>query len=174
MRLGISRMNITLIWAESADGFIGKSGKIPWYLPEDLKHFKNETLGNVVVMGRKTWDSLPPKVKPLSDRTNVVLSREKQTPMPLGVSLITDPFDVFELVPNNKNICIIGGLQIYQIFMPFATKIVKTNVDLIAEGDVRAPVLTKENLWYVTRHVKHIAGNGLSYSHTWLEKTKNI
>ncbi len=69
-------MQLNLIFAKSRNGVIGKDGSLPWHLPEDLAHFKRVTLGCPVIMGRKTWDSLPPRFRPLPGRNNVVVTRQ--------------------------------------------------------------------------------------------------
>ncbi len=67
---------VGLIWAQSTSGVIGRAGGIPWRLPEDMARFKELTMGHTVVMGRRTWESLPPKVRPLPGRRNVVVTRQ--------------------------------------------------------------------------------------------------
>jgi dihydrofolate reductase len=74
--MSADHIRIGLIWAEAADGVIGNDGVMPWHLPEDLAHFKQLTLGSPVVMGRKTWDSLNPRFKPLPGRRNIVVTRQ--------------------------------------------------------------------------------------------------
>ena len=69
---------INLILARAANGVIGRDGALPWHLPEDLAHFKRQTMGAPVIMGRRTWDSLPPKVRPLPGRRNIVITRQAQ------------------------------------------------------------------------------------------------
>ena len=69
-------MQLNLIYARARNGVIGKQGLLPWHLPEDLAHFKRTTLGCPVIMGRRTWDSIPPKFRPLPGRTNVVITRQ--------------------------------------------------------------------------------------------------
>jgi dihydrofolate reductase len=69
-------MQIHLIWAQARGGVIGKDNRIPWRLPEDMAHFKALTAGHPVIMGRRTWDSLPPKFRPLPGRRNIVLTRQ--------------------------------------------------------------------------------------------------
>ena len=70
-------MALNLIFARARNGVIGKDNTLPWHLPEDLAHFKQTTLGQPVVMGRKTWESLPPKFRPLPGRTNIVVTRQR-------------------------------------------------------------------------------------------------
>lgn len=74
--LDAASVALGLIWAQSSDGTIGRGGVMPWHLPEDLAHFKQVTLGAPVVMGRKTWDSLPPRFRPLAGRRNIVVTRQ--------------------------------------------------------------------------------------------------
>jgi dihydrofolate reductase len=69
-------MELHLIYARAANGVIGQQGRLPWHLPEDLAHFKRSTLGCPVIMGRKTWDSLPQKFRPLPGRDNIVITRQ--------------------------------------------------------------------------------------------------
>jgi dihydrofolate reductase len=70
-------MNVSLVWAQSTSGVLGRAGGIPWDVPEDLTHFKNLTMSHTVLMGRRTWESLPHSVRPLPGRRNVVLTRQK-------------------------------------------------------------------------------------------------
>lgn len=163
-------MNITLIWAESTNGYIGKDNKIPWFIPEDLQNFKRITLGNAVVMGRKTWESLPLSVRPLPNRTNIVLTRNEDIWLPEGVNLITNPYDSFGLVPSNKKLFIIGGKQIYDLYMPFATEIIKTTVLLEIEGDTLAPVVKDPDRWNVIEHQHHTSCNGIQFTITCFSK----
>ena len=161
-------MNITLIWAESANGYIGKDNKIPWSIPEDLENFKRITLGNTVVMGRKTWDSLPKSVKPLPQRTNVVLTSSEHTWLPEGVNLITNPYDSFSFGGRDHKLFIIGGKQIYDLYMPFATEIIKTVVMLYIDGDTEAPAIKDPERWDVKAHQQLTSSNGIQFSTTSL------
>jgi len=105
-------MKIHLIWAQDNNGGIGVSGQLPWYIPEDLKNFKQLTLNSTVIMGRKTWDSLP--IRPLPKRTNIVLSSKKQTN-----ALTFHTFEeCIEKLKQQKieKIFIIGGRSIYKLF----------------------------------------------------------
>ena len=134
-------MNIHLIWAQDSNGGIGKGGNLPWHIPEDLKNFKQLTINSTVVMGRKTWDSLP--VKPLPKRRNIVLSKSKQ--------VSAETFKSYEecmehLKKNNlKKIFIIGGRSVYNLFFDDADFLHITKVNLL-EPDVNEffPVSTKE------------------------------
>jgi len=110
-----------LVVAYDEDLAIAKGGKIPWHLPEDMKHFKNLTWGHVVVMGRKTWDSLPERFRPLPGRTNVVISRQaheqESTDSVRWVSSIDEAINVSEELSGGQDVYVIGGNQIYTEFL---------------------------------------------------------
>ena len=134
---------IKLIFASSIDGFIGKNGTIPWHIPEDLRRFKALTTGHAVVMGRKTWDSLP--VKPLPSRLNVVLTRE---PLPNRVSISSDVHFTNDLRSflhwhkkheDPRDVWIIGGESVYKEALPFVDEIYETIVNKVVAGDAKAP-----------------------------------
>lgn len=127
-----------MIWAENIDGVIGKDGKIPWNLPEDLAHFAEVTKGSTVVMGRRTWDSLPESRRPLPGRTNIVVTRNPDWSAEgaLVANRICDAVDMAE-----GNVWIIGGEQIYRAGMHLADKLVITLVGDFdsVDGDAYAP-----------------------------------
>jgi dihydrofolate reductase len=131
-------MTVHLIWAEADDRVIGAGGGIPWRLPAEQQVFQRRTMGATVLMGRATWDSLPRK--PLPGRRNVVLTRDR-TWTADGAEVIHEPRAV-DL--DNGEIWIIGGAAIYETFLPLATHIVRSRVDLQVEGDTYAPELGEE------------------------------
>ena len=128
-----------LIWAQSTSGVIGRDGAIPWRLPEDMARFKDLTMGHAVVMGRRTWDSLPPKFRPLPGRRNIVLTRDPQFRAD-GAEVITSVDDALA-VPDAW---VIGGSEIYHLALPTATRCEVTEVDIdlqIDDDDALAPML---------------------------------
>lgn len=130
---------VGLIWAQSTSGVIGRDNGIPWRLPEDLARFKELTLGHTVVMGRLTWESLPPKVRPLPGRKNVVVSRHPDY-MATGALVVTS---LDEALTDDET-WVTGGAQIYALALPFATRceVTEVEIDLRREdGDVVAPTL---------------------------------
>ena len=131
-------MHIALIYARAANGVIGKDGTMPWHLPEDLAHFKQLTHGSPVIMGRKTWDSLPPRFRPLPGRRNIVISRQADYFAP-GAELANSLENGLEIAANADCIFIIGGEQIYRQAMAFANRLEITEVDLEPEGDAWFP-----------------------------------
>ena len=126
---------IGLVWAQSANGVIGRDGTLPWHLPEDLKHFRALTAGATVLMGRRTWESLPPRFRPLPGRRNLVLSRTPQE----GVETFPDLAQALAAVSGD--VWVIGGAAVYRAALPFADRIVVTEIREIFEGDTHAPDL---------------------------------
>jgi dihydrofolate reductase len=164
-------VKINLIWAQARDTHgrpvIGKDGAMPWHLPEDLAHFKKTTLGCPVIMGRKTWDSLPAKFRPLPGRLNVVISSQAATREILRKSGASPG----ENLTNSLFICeqsgaaevwVIGGAQIYAQALPLAHQLVVTEIDAPFEGDAFAPALDAQ--WQEMQRESHAAASGLRYS----------
>src|ERR1700744_6588348 len=127
----------SLIWAQSTSGIIGRAGGIPWQLPEDLVRFKALTMGHTVVMGRRTWESLPAKFRPLPGRTNVVLTPQAGY-VADGATVVQSLDDAL----SHPDIWVVGGEQIYTLAMPRAGRFEVTEVDNDMprfDGDVEGP-----------------------------------
>jgi dihydrofolate reductase len=158
-------MQINLIWAQASNRVIGKSGTMPWHLPEDLAHLKRTTLGYPVIMGRKTWDSIPPKFQPLPGRTNIVLTRQSDW-QASGAQRAIDLREALlfcEQLPSKPSaVWVIGGAQIYAQALPLAHTVVVTEIDAAFDGDAFAPALGKE--WRETQRESHTSAKGLAYS----------
>lgn len=155
------RADVGLVWAQSRDGVIGVRGGLPWHLPEDLRRFKDLTLGCTVVMGRATWESLPPRFRPLPGRHNVVLTRDPTYDAP-GAEVVSS-LEAALRAPGP--VWVIGGGEVYAAALPHAGRAVVTEVDVAVEGDTWAPSLGQG--W---RRVGadpgtgwHRSGGGLSY-----------
>jgi dihydrofolate reductase len=125
------------IAAMSHNRAIGLEGRIPWHLSEDLKFFKRTTLGHVVLMGRKTYDSIG---KPLPDRENWILSRSAEIP---GVQVLRS-MDEIPSPPEGKNIYLIGGAELYAALLPRCTEILLTRVNLETPGDAFFPAFEQD------------------------------
>ncbi|RSM44604.1 dihydrofolate reductase [Amycolatopsis balhimycina DSM 5908] len=123
---------IGLVWAQAANGVIGRDGELPWHLPEDLRHFKELTAGAAVVMGRRTWESLPPRFRPLPGRRNLVLSRTPQE----GAETFPD---LAPALAAADDVWVIGGAAVYRAALPFADRVVVTEIRESFEGDTYAP-----------------------------------
>ena len=120
-------MDIHLIWAQDLNAGIGKDGKLPWHISEDLKNFKNLTINSTILMGRKTWDSLP--IKPLPSRRNIVLSKSNQDNV-ITLSSHEECIKFFEK-ENLDKIFIIGGRSIFEIFFRYANFLHITKINLL-------------------------------------------
>ena len=161
-------MKINIIFARSANGVIGKNNAMPWHVPEDLAHFKKLTLGNPVIMGRKTWDSLPAKFRPLPGRTNVVITRQTGWQAE-GTQIARSLQDALTLCQTSNEVWIIGGAQIYAQAEPLAQHIEVTEIAQDFEGDAFAPTLGAH--WIETAREPHVASSGLHFSFVTYKKT---
>jgi dihydrofolate reductase len=149
-------MSVTfkMIWAQDSRGGIGLNNQMPWYLPEDFEHFKSTTTGHTVIMGRKTFQAIPKKFRPLPDRRNIVVTRNPNSPTSVeianeGATIVTLD-QVQELAEKaksetgNQTIYIIGGASIYQKLMPLANEIIVTEIAAEFEVDTYAPKIERE------------------------------
>lgn len=127
------KWNITLVVAMDRNRAIGVGSKIPWRLPKEQQYFKSRTTGRVVVMGRETWESLPSSVRPLRWRTNVVLSRNKNFSAE-GAFVETDWMTILERADRGQLNMIIGGEEIYKLFLPYSNRLLVTVVDTETPG----------------------------------------
>ena len=136
-------MELRLIYARAANGVIGRDNALPWHLPEDLAHFKRTTLGAPVLMGRKTWDSLPPKFKPLPGRRNLVITGQTNW-QATGAERVATIEEARALCADAPVLWVIGGAQVYAAALPLADEVVVTEIDQAFEGDAYAPTLGDE------------------------------
>ncbi|WP_159622812.1 dihydrofolate reductase [Ruania rhizosphaerae] len=128
-----------MIWAQAHDRVIGKDNDLPWHLPEDLRHFRESTSGDAVVMGRKQWESLPEKFRPLPGRRNIVLTRNPQYRAE-GADVVGTLDEALALVAQ-EDAWICGGGQVYEQAIDAADVLVVTEIDLVVDGDTYAPVI---------------------------------
>lgn len=134
---------ISIIAAVSENGVIGVDNKLPWYIPDDLKRFKNLTKDNVVIMGRKTYESIG---KPLPDRINIVVSRNKNLSIP-GCIVVNSFEQAIKKANKNKDVFIIGGGEIYNKGINYAQKIYLTKVHQEVKGDTTFPKIDPDFGW---------------------------
>jgi dihydrofolate reductase len=154
-------MKLHLIFARAANGVIGKGNALPWHLPEDMAHFKRTTLGRPVIMGRRTWDSLPQKFRPLPGRLNVVLTRQPDWSAP-GALRAHSLAEACALCPPDSDAWVIGGAEIYAQALPLAGSAVVTEIDASFEGDAFAPQFGPQ--WTETAREPQVSSSGLSFS----------
>ncbi|AYJ33004.1 dihydrofolate reductase [Corynebacterium xerosis] len=135
--------SIRMMWAQTSDGVIGDGDSMPWHIPEDLAHFRTTTMGAPVIMGRRTWDSLPAKFRPLPGRRNVVLSRSLTPDDIPGAELAHSLDAALDMLGDVPVVWIIGGGRVYREALRIADECEVTEVDGTFEVDtpVRAPEL---------------------------------
>lgn len=158
---------IILIAAVAKNCIIGNNNALPWHLPEDMKHFKALTTGHAVLMGRKTWESLPPKFRPLPNRQNYVLTRDEAYGAP-GATVL-HALDEAMKVGAGGTAYIIGGAELYAHALPYAQRLELTEIDAAFEGDAHFPSFDRAQ-W---REVKRESGkseNGLGYAFVTYER----
>ena len=151
-------MDITLIFAAADNGVIGQDGAIPWRIADDMKRFKTMTLGKRVVMGRKTWESLPKK--PLPGRDNIVISRDPNFRAE-GAMVMQRLEDAL-----SKDAMVIGGAEIYRAALPLANRIELTEVHGRFDGD--AVFIFDRSGWREVARERHRTPEGLAYSYVTL------
>lgn len=156
-------LDIRLIYSQDFSGGIGNRNEIPWHIKKDMQHFKEKTENSVVVMGRRTWESLPEKFRPLPNRTNVVVSSTlKKKNLPSGVKLISvsDIHKSLQLMylDTGMTIWIIGGERLYKEMLPYASVIERTLVYGMYHCDTFAPTLDM-NQWRVIKKEKLVEGS---------------
>lgn len=164
---------IGLIWAEAHGGVIGAGGGMPWHVPEDLAHFKRTTEGAPVVMGRRTWDSLPPRFRPLPGRANIVVTRQAGWAAD-GAVRAGSVEEALALASSDADdrVWVIGGAELFARTIGTADRLVVTELDLAVDGDTHAPSRTAD--WRVVVADPptgwHTSSSGIRYRFLTLER----
>lgn len=157
---------VHLIYARASNGVIGKDNAMPWHLPEDMVHFKQLTGGCAVIMGRKTWDSLPPRFRPLPGRTNIVVTRqaEWQAEGALRADSLEQALEQARAATAQAGqpVWVMGGAQIYAQALPLASRVEVTEIAQAFEGDAYAPTLGAE--WIEAERSTHVSSNGQPFA----------
>ena len=146
---------IGLIWAEARGGVIGAAGGMPWHVPEDMAHFKAVTTGHPVIMGRRTWESFPPRFRPLPDRRNIVVTGTDSWTAD-GAERATSLEAALAIVADDEAAWVIGGGRLYAAAIDGADVLEVTDLDLEVDGYTYAPVregweLADAGEWQVSR-----------------------
>lgn len=160
-------LQLCLIYARAANGVIGCQGRMPWHLPEDLAHFRQLTLGAPVIMGRKTWDALPPRFRPLPGRRNIVLTRQHNW-HEMGAERASELREALLKCERSGTVWVIGGAQVYAQALPLATRVEATEIAQDFAGDAFAPQLGPE--WIETARSSHRSTSGLPFSFVRYER----
>ena len=166
-------MKLALIVAVAQNRVIGRDNKLPWYLPNDLKYFKQTTLGKPVIMGRKTYESIG---KPLPGRTNIVITRQTDY-QPEGVKVVSSVEDAIKvaesvcLIDGQEEAMVMGGAEIYGLTLPHCERLYLTEVHAEVEGDAWFPEYDKREWAEVTREDFKAEGpNPFDYSFVVYER----
>jgi len=149
---------VVIIAAVAKNRVIGRDNQLIWNIQEDMAHFKALTAGHTVVMGRKTWESLPPRFRPLPGRRNIVISRQADYAAP-GAEVVNSLENALKLAASAALVFIIGGEQIYTQAMALADRLEITEVDLEPEGDAWFPEIAAVN-WEKTAKTE---GSGYAF-----------
>lgn len=154
---------IAFIWAEDEKGAIGKDGKLPWHLPNDMKFFKAATWGNTVVMGRKTFESMGKR--PLPHRTNIIMTRQEDYSAS-GVMVVHSPEELYQKVSKEENLFIIGGSEIYRLFLSDAGVLWQTKINMNFDGDTFFPEIDW-NEWELENEYEGMVDDQNRFPHTF-------
>ena len=157
---------VSLVVAMADNGVIGKAGRLPWRIPDDMRRFKALTLGKPCVMGRKTWESLPKK--PLPGRLNIVVTREKGYRAE-GATVVHSLDEALAHAGDADEICVIGGVGIYRAALSRASLVHLTQVHGDIDGDTRMPLFDRTQ-WRETAREDHATPEGLRFSYVTLAK----
>lgn len=150
---------LVLIAAVAKNGVIGNANKLPWHLPEDLKHFKELTTGHAVIMGRKTWESLPERFRPLPGRRNIVITRNPAYQAP-GATVVHSLAEALKVGAGGtaEKLFVIGGAELYAHALPLAKRLELTEIDAAFEGDAYFPAFDRGE-WRETGRMSAISAD---------------
>jgi dihydrofolate reductase len=155
-------VTVSVVAAVARGGVIGRNGGIPWRLAEDMQHFRSLTMGHPVVMGRRTWESLPDRFRPLPGRGNVVVTRNPDWSAQ-GADRAGSIEEALDLLESEPQVYVIGGGEIYTAALPFADELVLTEIDADIEGDTTFPSWDRGEFAEVERH-EHVAEDGTRFA----------
>lgn len=157
-------MRIGIIWAEARGSAIGRGGEMPWHLPEDLAHFRQSTVGAPVIMGRRTWESLPERFRPLPGRANIVVTRSVDYDAP-GAAVRSSLGDAIAAAEAEGGDCVwvMGGGELYRAAMSIADELLVTRIELdVPDSDTFAPQI--DDVWQLTDAGEpQVSSTGLGY-----------
>lgn len=162
-------MRVSLVAAVARGGVIGRDGGIPWRLPEDVERFKSLTTGHPVVMGRRTWDSLPNRFRPLPRRRNVVVTRNVGWRAD-GAERAGSVEEALALLADEEQVFVIGGAEVYRAALPHADELALTEIDLDAEGDTFFPEWDR-SAYEETEREDHVSADGTRFAFVTYRRT---
>jgi len=153
---------LSLVVAVARNGAIGLNNQLLWREPQDQRHFRRVTMGSPVLMGRKTWDSLPERFRPLPGRQNLVLSRDPQWRAE-GAHTVASVGAALQAAAGASKVSVIGGAQIFALTLPNADELVLTEIDADLAGDTFFPAWERDRFTETSRE-RHTSDSGVPYS----------
>ncbi|MGG1574168.1 dihydrofolate reductase [Fictibacillus sp. NRS-1165] len=156
---------ISFVFAMDENGLIGNRNELPWHLPADLQYFKKVTMGKPIVMGRKTFDSIG---KPLPGRENIILTRNESFQAE-GCTIIHSVQQALER--KEEEVCVIGGAEVFSLFMPYVQRMYITKINESFQGDTYFPEID-ESEWKLVSETPGIVDGKNKYSHDFLVMEK--
>jgi dihydrofolate reductase len=155
-------MKLAIVAAVARGGVIGRGKRIPWRVPEDMAHFRELTTGHPVVMGRRTWESLPDRFRPLPGRRNLVVTRNRDWHAE-GAERVDSLEDALALLEREPRVFVIGGAELYASALPGADELLLTEIDADFEGDVFFPHWQRTEFEEVGRE-QHVSEDGTPFA----------
>ncbi|MDB5244870.1 MAG: dihydrofolate reductase [Parcubacteria group bacterium] len=172
----MSDLNLSLIVAMTAkEQVIGFKNTIPWKIPSDMLRFKKITTEiGTVLMGRKTWESIPQKYRPLSDRHSIVLSRSGSVPQSKSVQVVASVEEALAAIAQQGgHCCIAGGEELYRLFLPRVRTLYTTIIDAVIEGDAHFPFVNQSD-WNASCAIRNMRSQGDQYRTSYFEYHKTV
>ena len=159
--------DLVLIAAVARNGTIGDGAGLLWHLPEDQRYLRAQTMGHPVIMGRKTWDSLPDKFRPLPGRRNIVVTRQPDWAAS-GAEAVRGLDEAIAAAAPAERVFVIGGAQLYAAALPQASELLLTEIDADFAGDITFPAWDRERFTLISRQQHHAAAPndfGFTFAH---------
>jgi dihydrofolate reductase len=161
-------VRLSVVAAVARRGVIGRDNAIPWRIPEDVARFRDLTMGHAVVMGRRTWDSLPDRFRPLPGRRNVVVSRNPGWSAD-GAERAGSLDEALRLLAGAPEVFVIGGAELYEAALPLADELLLTEIDADVDGDTLFPRFDRAAFEEVSRE-QHVSQTGLPFAFVTLRR----
>lgn len=156
---------IAYVVAMDENRLIGRDNDLPWRLPDDMSWFRRQTIGKPCIMGRKTYDSLPERFRPLPGRLNIVVTRNRQYDAP-GAVVVHSVDDALRAAGDAEEIIIVGGADLFRRLLPVVDRLYLTQVHSAVEGDVYFPEFDQTE-WIEVHRQAHPADERHAYAFTW-------
>lgn len=162
---------IAFVVAMDENRLIGRDNDLPWRLPDDMGWFRRQTMGKPCIMGRKTYDSLPERFRPLPGRLNIVVTRNREYEAP-GAVVVHSIGDAIRAAGGVEEIAIIGGADLFRRLLPIADRLYLTQIHGAAEGDVYFPQFEMDD-WDEVFRQEHPTDERHRFAFTWLVLDRN-